>query len=55
MDWHFSEERWKKKQHLLFVFHDEIFECITENYKVEVRRDTFMNVVLEAQRRLVAH
>lgn len=48
---HFNEELWKRRKHLLFVFHDEIFECITESYKVEVIRDSFANVVLEAQKR----
>lgn len=52
---YFEKERWKNRKHLIFVFHDELFECITESYKVEVIRDTFTNVVHEAVKRLMEY
>ncbi len=52
---YFNKDRWRSRKHLLFVFHDELFECITENYKVDVFRDTFSNIILEAHKRLMEY
>ena len=50
---YYNEDRWKDKKHFIFTFHDELFECITESYKIEVFRDSFLNVIKEAQRRIM--
>lgn len=31
----FKESFWSKRKHYLLFFHDEIFECIAEDYRVE--------------------
>lgn len=50
---YYNEESWDVKKHIVLLFHDELFECITEDYKIEVIRDSFNNVLKEAQNRLM--
>ncbi|NDV58112.1 hypothetical protein [Bacteroides sp. 519] len=50
----YSSERWKNLRHLIFTFHDEVFECITQGYKVEMFKGRFREVVFEATTRLFA-
>lgn len=50
---YYNKERWARKKHIVLLFHDELFECITEEYKIEIIRDSFFNVIKEAQNRIM--
>jgi hypothetical protein len=49
---YYSKDRWLNKNHYMLLFHDEIFECIATDYKIELIRDSFSSVLMEAQRRI---
>ena len=47
-----NPERWKVLKHYALTFHDEMFECIAEEYNVDVVKGRFKDVVFEATKRL---
>ncbi len=49
----YEPEFWKLLKHYAFTFHDEMFECIARNYKIEVFNGAFKDVVREATERLL--
>lgn len=38
---YFNEENWANKKHFCFLFHDEIFEVIAKDFKIETFNTTF--------------
>ena len=42
---YYRAERWEKINHCLLLFHDEMFECLAEGFKIETVRDTFKHVL----------
>lgn len=48
----YSHAVWEKRKHYIFTFHDEIFECIAEGYRVEIFKGRIRSVFLEATKRL---
>jgi len=49
---HYNEKRWKEKKHYAFLFHDEIFEVIATDYKVETFYSSFGHLALEVAKRM---
>lgn len=45
---------WENYKHYIFTFHDEMFECIARDYKVDVFRGGISSVFAEATKRLFA-
>nr|WP_199002137.1 hypothetical protein [Flavobacterium sp. ASV13] len=43
---------WKTLKHYIFTFHDDMFECVSKGYKVEIFNESFKDVVLIATERL---
>jgi hypothetical protein len=48
----YNPQRWERLKHYLLVFHDNIFECLADGYKVEVLRDSLEHVTELAKKRL---
>ena len=48
----FSESHWTKEKHFLLFFHDEMFEIIAEDFKVEAHLTTFEALGIEAVKRI---
>ena len=48
----FSEESWNLRNHYVFTFHDEIFECIANGFQVEVFRGSRKALFLEIAKRM---
>jgi hypothetical protein len=47
----YDPDHWKDLKHYLFAFHDETFECLARDHKVEVYRTSMKDLVaLVAQR-----
>ncbi|TGK82578.1 hypothetical protein EHQ24_15175 [Leptospira noumeaensis] len=40
----FSEKRWENYNHYFFFFHDDMFEIIASDYKIETHKTTFLNL-----------
>lgn len=40
-----NEKDFKHYKHYVLSFHDSTFECIAENFSVEIVNDTFINVI----------
>jgi len=51
----YSREFWDKRKHYIFTFHDEIFECIADDFVVEVFKGRISTVFAEASGRLFLH
>lgn len=49
---YYDEKHWEEKMHLLLAFHDEIFEVIATDYKIETFQLPFNDVVVEAFNRM---
>lgn len=49
---YYSEERWKDKKHYTLLFHDEIFEVIATDYKIETFFATFGQLATEVAKRM---
>ena len=49
---YFDEKRWTDKKHYLLFFHDEIFEVIATDYKIEIHETTFRDLAIEVAKRL---
>ena len=41
----YDGDRWRSLIHFVFWFHDSTFECIAENYKVEVFHETLAQLL----------
>jgi hypothetical protein len=48
----YNEELWKDKKHYTLLFHDEIFEIIARDYKIETFNTTFGKLATEVARRM---
>lgn len=48
----YSEDRWKDKKHFALLFHDEIFEVIATDYKIETFNTTFKQLAVEVVKRM---
>ena len=49
---YYSDDHWVDDKHFLLFFHDEIFEIIARDYKIEVVDSTFNNVAIDVAKRL---
>lgn len=49
---YYSEKHWVDYKHFLLFFHDEIFEIIAKDYKIDLVKSTFKNVAIEVAKRL---
>jgi hypothetical protein len=49
---YYNEERWKDRKHFTLLFHDEIFEVIATDYKIETFKTTFGQLAKEVARRM---
>lgn len=50
---YYNEKRWNNRKHFMLLFHDEMFECIAEDYTTEILNDTFEGALIEAQKRMM--
>jgi hypothetical protein len=48
----YSHNLWETRKHFIFTFHDEMFECIADGYKVEIFKGRIRSVFSEATKRL---
>jgi len=48
----YDPARWENLKHYILTFHDEMFECIAQEYKIEVFKGAFREIVFEATKRL---
>jgi hypothetical protein len=49
---YYSDKHWTGYKHYLLFFHDEIFEIIAQDYKIEVFNSTFKEIAFELAKRL---
>lgn len=49
---YYKEERWKDLIHFALLFHNEIFEVIAKDYKIEMFNTTFGQLAMEVVRRM---
>lgn len=49
---YFNEERWANKKHFLLFFHDEMFEIVAHDFKIETFSTTFLDLATEVARRM---
>ncbi len=49
---YFDEKRWLDLKHYLFFFHDEIFEVIATDYKIEIYETSFRDLAIEVAKRI---
>jgi hypothetical protein len=50
---HYDPAHWTKWKHYMLLFHHDMFECIAEDYKIEVFHDSFEHVLGIATRRVL--
>ena len=48
----YNEDKWNYKKHFILLFHDEIFEVIATEYKIETFKTTFGQLATEVARRM---
>ena len=48
----FNEKKWEDRKHFLLFFHDEMFEIIAQDFKIETYNTTFLDLATEAIRRI---
>lgn len=48
----FSQKRWNQRKHYIFTFHDDIFECIANDYKIQVFKGSLKDIALLANKML---
>ncbi|MGB3525856.1 MAG: hypothetical protein WBB32_07825 [Flavobacteriales bacterium] len=48
----YNEESWKDEKHFALLFHDEIFEIIATEFKIETFKTTFGKLATEVARRM---
>lgn len=49
---YYNEDSWKDRKHFALLFHDEIFEVIAIDYKVETFKSTFGQLATEVAKRM---
>lgn len=49
---YYNEDAWIDFKHFVLLFHDDIFEVIAKDYKVEVFESTFENLAVDVARRM---
>jgi hypothetical protein len=49
---YYNEDRWKDRKHFVLLFHDEIFEVIATDFKIETFKMTFGQLATEVARRM---
>lgn len=49
---YFNENIWTEKKHFLLFFHDEMFEIIANDFKIETHKTTFLELSTEIVKRL---
>lgn len=49
---YYKEERWNDLKHFSLLFHDEIFEVIAKDFKIETFNTTFGQLAMEVVRRM---
>jgi len=49
---YFREEKWTKLNHFFLFFHDEVFEVIAEDFKVEITKQNFKDIGFEVVKRM---
>lgn len=49
---YYNEEHWKDKKHYMLLFHDEMFEAVATDYKIETFRTTFEILATEVAKRM---
>jgi hypothetical protein len=47
-----NEEHFKDFKHYVLSFHDSTFECIAENFNVEIVNDTLLNVIIQMKEKI---
>jgi hypothetical protein len=48
----FKENMWTDKKHFFLFFHDEMFEIIAQDFKIEIFESTFLDLATEAIKRI---
>jgi len=48
----YKGDRWRRLKHFVFWFHDSTFECIVEDYKVEVLHETLAQILARVYDRM---
>lgn len=51
---YYNEKRWDELQHFALLFHDEIFEVIAKEFKIECFKTTFKQLAIEVANRMNA-
>lgn len=49
---YFSEDDWKDLKHFILLFHDNIFEIVAKDFKIETFRTTFCQLAAEMAQRM---
>jgi len=49
---YFNESSWVDRKHFLLFFHDEMFEIVANDYKIETYRTTFLDLATEVIKRI---
>jgi hypothetical protein len=49
---YFNNNMWTDKKHFLLFFHDEMFEIIAQDFKIEIYKTTFLDLGTEAIKRI---
>ena len=49
---YYNEDRWKDTKHFVLLFHDQIFEVIATDYKIETFKTTFGQLATEVASRM---
>lgn len=49
---YYNKDRWIDRKHFTLLFHDELFEVIATDYKVETFRTTFESLATEVVKRM---
>ncbi|PKL32378.1 MAG: hypothetical protein CVV45_12985, partial [Spirochaetae bacterium HGW-Spirochaetae-10] len=44
----FHPDNWKDSKHFLFLFHDELFECIAGGFSISVQSGSLANIAKTA-------
>ncbi len=48
----YKADRWRNRNHYIFWFHDNTFECIAQSYKVEVFHETLAQILARVYDRM---
>ena len=49
---YYNEDSWDDQKHFLLFFHDEMFEIIAKDFKIETHNATFLTLATEAIKRM---